>query len=125
MSSDQIQEITIVVADLYDDSHSAAVVELVDHYAREPHVAGRSLPPQVLARLAQGLRDHPTTCVWLAFLGEQAVGVAVCFVGYSTFQSRPLINIHDLAVHRDARGRGRSEERRVGKECRSRWSPYH
>src|ERR1019366_3557303 len=23
------------------------------------------------------------------------------------------------------RARGRSEERRVGKECRSRWSPYH
>ena len=23
------------------------------------------------------------------------------------------------------RGRNRSEERRVGKECRSRWSPYH
>ena len=22
-------------------------------------------------------------------------------------------------------GTGRSEERRVGKECRSRWSPYH
>ena len=22
-------------------------------------------------------------------------------------------------------GVGRSEERRVGKECRSRWSPYH
>ena len=27
---------------------------------------------------------------------------------------------------RELRGRGvRSEERRVGKECRSRWSPYH
>src|ERR1039457_3202199 len=26
--------------------------------------------------------------------------------------------LHDMAVHR-------SEERRVGKECRSRWSPYH
>src|SRR5258707_10325898 len=25
----------------------------------------------------------------------------------------------------DDRGRLRSEERRVGKECRSRWSPYH
>ena len=25
----------------------------------------------------------------------------------------------------EARGLGRSEERRVGKECRSRWSPYH
>src|SRR2546425_5519465 len=29
----------------------------------------------------------------------------------------------DLAVPRDRNGR--SEERRVGKECRSRWSPYH
>src|SRR3712207_7887140 len=30
-------------------------------------------------------------------------------------------------VHRDAFsvGDARSEERRVGKECRSRWSPYH
>src|SRR5256885_10896287 len=26
---------------------------------------------------------------------------------------------------RRTRGHGRSEERRVGKECRSRWSPYH
>ena len=25
----------------------------------------------------------------------------------------------------DARPKVRSEERRVGKECRSRWSPYH
>ena len=25
----------------------------------------------------------------------------------------------------DIRGAERSEERRVGKECRSRWSPYH
>ena len=41
-----------------------------------------------------------------------------------------------FAAHRDRAGAGasvlhaadqvdRSEERRVGKECRSRWSPYH
>src|SRR6266478_2624435 len=30
----------------------------------------------------------------------------------------------DLLVRRVLRD-GRSEERRVGKECRSRWSPYH
>ena len=29
------------------------------------------------------------------------------------------------AVRGDDAGGGRSEERRVGKECRSRWSPYH
>ena len=31
-----------------------------------------------------------------------------------------------LDIYRKLRpGRSRSEERRVGKECRSRWSPYH
>ena len=28
-------------------------------------------------------------------------------------------------AHRDEEWPPRSEERRVGKECRSRWSPYH
>ena len=30
---------------------------------------------------------------------------------------------HDIVIHLAAQIR--SEERRVGKECRSRWSPYH
>ena len=31
--------------------------------------------------------------------------------------------VQDISASKE--GRGRSEERRVGKECRSRWSPYH
>ena len=39
---------------------------------------------------------------------------------------RPLsINGIDLSLENFAGGQPRSEERRVGKECRSRWSPYH
>ena len=43
-----------------------------------------------------------------------------------------LITVNDYLARRDARWMApvynfddRSEERRVGKECRSRWSPYH
>src|SRR5262249_60136751 len=32
---------------------------------------------------------------------------------------------HALGVERRRLSGARSEERRVGKECRSRWSPYH
>ena len=32
---------------------------------------------------------------------------------------------HKVALFITQTGGGRSEERRVGKECRSRWSPYH
>src|SRR5256885_283177 len=31
----------------------------------------------------------------------------------------------DPLIDAEADGQARSEERRVGKECRSRWSPYH
>ena len=29
-----------------------------------------------------------------------------CFEGFSTFQARPLLNIHDVVVHKDYRGQG-------------------
>ena len=34
-------------------------------------------------------------------------------------------NIDENCLVQDWTGEVRSEERRVGKECRSRWSPYH
>ena len=36
-----------------------------------------------------------------------------------------LISLSQVATGLRLRLPGRSEERRVGKECRSRWSPYH
>ena len=38
---------------------------------------------------------------------------------------RTAPDISNLPAVRHGRERERSEERRVGKECRSRWSPYH
>ena len=37
----------------------------------------------------------------------------------------PYCREHGIQFYRRKSGGGRSEERRVGKECRSRWSPYH
>ena len=34
-------------------------------------------------------------------------------------------NLKDIKIKKSNKWDGRSEERRVGKECRSRWSPYH
>src|SRR2546428_11049302 len=43
--------------------------------------------------------------------------------GFGIWAERTLPRIHGERVVVD--GLRRSEERRVGKECRSRWSPYH
>ena len=39
------------------------------------------------------------------------------------FQTMSLDGVHILLEQ--LKNKTRSEERRVGKECRSRWSPYH
>ena len=39
--------------------------------------------------------------------------------------SDPVISLHTHDFIELSYIRKRSEERRVGKECRSRWSPYH
>src|ERR1039458_7668558 len=59
-------------------------------------------------------------------------GVALAEMAYGDIALRHagdidlLIRSHDFPSVRDAvRELGKSEERRVGKECRSRWSPYH
>jgi len=99
-------EITIIRADLSDPRHGDDVLAMLDHYASHPMGQGKPLDEEVRARLIPGLREHPTTLALLAYDGEEPVGIALCFRGFSSFKGRPLLNIHDFAVHEAARGRG-------------------
>ena len=96
----------ITRANLDDPRHQAAVLALTRSYARDPMGSGRDLPEAVRHVLVDRLRAHPTTLILLAFEGDEAVGIATCFLGFSTFTARPLVNIHDLHVVPEAAGRG-------------------
>src|SRR3989337_4064876 len=65
-----------------------------------------------LFQAEDGIRDATVT-------GVQTCALPICP------QSCPRRGGCPAASARPARGGRRSEERRVGKECRSRWSPYH
>ena len=99
-------DITITEARFDDPVHAQGIIEVLDSYASDPVGGGTPLSPAVRERLLSMLQDHPTTIILLAMRGARAVGVAVCFVGLSTFQARPLLNIHDLAVIPERRGQG-------------------
>lgn len=101
-----MQAVEIVEADLDRADHQRTVVELIDAYSRDPMGDGKPLADGVRQALIPGLRNHPTTLIFLAYADEQAVGIAVCFLGFSTFAAKPLINIHDLAVLPGLRGQG-------------------
>ena len=79
---------------------------MVDAYSRDAMGDGAPLAPDVRERLIPGLRQHPTTLVFLAYDADAPVGVAVCFLGFSTFSAKPLVNLHDVCVVPSHRGRG-------------------
>jgi len=97
--------IRIVEVDLNLPEHRAAVLAMVDAYSMDAMGSAKPLDPEVWARLIPGLQRHPTTLIFLAFEGGQPVGVAVCFIGFSTFAAKPLINIHDCMVLSEFRGK--------------------
>jgi ribosomal protein S18 acetylase RimI-like enzyme len=107
-------------ADLADPTDASTIVAIVNAYALDPFGGEAPLPRDVQARLVEGLRAHPTTLVLLAFADGAPAGVAVCFVGFSTFQARPLLNVHDLAVLPSHRGRGVGRALLAAVEARAR-----
>ena len=98
--------VSIVEADLVRPDHQEATVDLLNAYAMDPMGDGRPLSDSVRRELISGLREHPTTLVFLAYRGSDPVGLAVCFRGFSTFAARPLVNIHDFFVFPKHRGAG-------------------
>lgn len=98
--------LTIALADYRNPCDAAALVALLDAYARDPMGGGAPLPEAVKARLPGDLAANPQAFSLLAWREGEAVGLANCFLGYSTFAAAPLINIHDLAVAAHHRGKG-------------------
>jgi GNAT superfamily N-acetyltransferase len=99
-------DVRVIAADLENPEHARAIVDLTAAYADDVMGNGGPLRAGVLERLVPALREHPTTIVFLAYLDAAPVGIATCFLGFSTFAARPLINVHDLAVLPGHRGRG-------------------
>lgn len=99
-------EIKIQEADLTDQTHQNAIVTLLNLYALDLQGYKKSLPESVLKDLIPEMRKIPTSMVFLASIGQDFVGMAICFLGFSSFYARPLINIHDFTVKKEFRRKG-------------------
>ena len=98
--------IKIIQADLTNPIHAKALIILLNSYALDAMGGGEALSDFTKANLAKEINKRSDTTVILAFDGDKPAGVINCIEGFSTFACKPLINIHDVYVSADFRGKG-------------------
>lgn len=101
--------IHIIKADPALPDHARAIVQLLDAYAGSLNGGGQRLSGAVKSALPAALAQRPTAHVVLAMHGTEPAGLVIAFEGFSTFQCRPLLNIHDVVVAGNYRGHGLSK----------------
>ena len=73
--------------------------ELIDTYLIDPMGgADARLTPLQKVDLVEGLKTCSSSMVFFCQNKSNIIAASVCFIGFSTFLCRPLINIHDLIV---------------------------
>jgi len=101
--------VRIVEADKNDFRHQQALVCLINVYLKGDMGEGRVLDSAAEKRLVPELFNHPGALVLFAEYDGFVIGLAVCFIGFSTFYAKKLINIHDLVVLPEYRNNGVAE----------------
>src|SRR2546430_16710676 len=89
----------------------------------------RALTPPLAAAVADLGYEKPTPvqeqAIPLVLAGRDLMAGAQTGTGKTAAFALPILQRLSPQASSSASPARRSEERRVGKECRSRWSPYH
>ena len=99
-------ELSIVQVDLQNQQHCAQVVKLLNDYMNDPMGNNRPMPAGLAPQIISGLKQHSGFLGFFVMADDQFAGLANCNISFSTFQARPLINIHDFIVAPECRNMG-------------------
>ena len=117
--------------DFFPENAVEYFVSYYDYYQPEAYVPQRDLfieKDSAINEHIEQLRLSATKSL-LERRDTVIVGSVSCIYGIGNpadyFEMRLVLRKGDRLAQRNLLKRSRSEERRVGKECRSRWSPYH
>lgn len=104
------ESVTVRRVSFGDAADCASLLSLMDVYASDPMGGGTLLPAEVKERLCRDLLHNPSAIsfiAWRSGAGQpESIGLINCFLGYSTFKARPLLNIHDIVVLPEYRRKG-------------------
>ena len=92
--------------DFTNEADLKAVGTLMNAYIEDQYGGGELLGMSRQLHLIDALNEHPKSIVLLAEIDHVRCGMVVAFENFSTFSVRPMINIHDVIVLEEYRGKG-------------------
>ncbi len=101
--------IEVIVADYSNKKHADDLLSLLNDYANDPMGGNEELSDYTKENLAKELAKVPNAFSIICYVDGKPAGLANCFEAFSTFKCKPLINIHDLSVKSDYRGKRLSQ----------------
>lgn len=98
--------VTIKQVDYQDVAQGQDLVMCLNGYALDPMGGGEPLPEEVKKNLLPALQKQTNVFSVIAYVDNQPAGLINCIEGFSTFNAKPLVNIHDVIVLEAYRGQG-------------------
>lgn len=98
-----------VKVDLEKPEHRKALINLLDTYMQDEMGTRKTMPVELGPNIIEGLKNHPAYLGFFARVENEYAALANCNLNFSTWQAKPLINIHDFIVSPDFRKKGIGE----------------
>ena len=98
--------LSVQLVDYTDEKQASHLVALLNSYAKDFMGGGKPLSDFTQENLAAELAKLPNAFSIMAYGDDKPAALVNCFVGFSTFACKPLVNIHDLVVDTEFRGQG-------------------
>lgn len=98
--------LSILNVDLKNPVHRSHLIKLLNDYINDPMGNNRPMRKELAPRIISGLKKHSGFLGFFVLADDQFVGLANCNINFSTFQAKPIINIHDFIVAPEYRKMG-------------------
>jgi ribosomal protein S18 acetylase RimI-like enzyme len=104
------EEAQFVLCDFDNAVHCQALCTLLNAYMADPMGDHEAHDEAKQRALVKGLKAHPTSITLFMVMDGRFMGLVNGFMNFSTFNLMPFINIHDVFICPEYRGRGLSRK---------------
>lgn len=98
--------IKIIKADLSNPIHQDAIFYLLNAYLIDKMGGAKPFVSSLKKKLINGLKEASNSLIFFAAENKKFIGMTVCFISFSTFKLKKLLNIHDIIVLPEYRNKG-------------------